>query len=143
MSTDDAENCLAQPTRFDISWTCSLPDWIYTYLRSFYNDSSRPLGTNNTIYENVGMPNVLYELQGDVSRECDDGGEHCELHSAGNGLLSETEFDTAIADLTISLLCRRACSRAPTKYRFLGLGILGIPYILVFLMSKEFSKDYH
>ena len=102
------------------------PDWIFTYLRSFYNDSSRPLGTNNTIYENVGMPNVLYELQGDVSRECDDNGEHCQLHSAGNGLLSETEFDTAIADLTNFLYyASESLFENAGKVSVLGLGVFG------------------
>jgi ubiquinol-cytochrome c reductase cytochrome c1 subunit len=39
-------------------------DWIYTYLKSFYTDPSRPLGVNNTVFPNVGMPHVLWELQG-------------------------------------------------------------------------------
>lgn len=39
-------------------------DWIYTYLKSFYTDPSRPLGVNNTVFANVGMPHVLWELQG-------------------------------------------------------------------------------
>ena len=39
-------------------------DWLYTYLRSFYRDEKRPTGWNNVVFENVGMPNVLYELQG-------------------------------------------------------------------------------
>lgn len=40
------------------------PDWIYTYLRSFYRDSERPSGWNNLAFENVGMPHVLWGLQG-------------------------------------------------------------------------------
>jgi ubiquinol-cytochrome c reductase cytochrome c1 subunit len=40
-------------------------DWLYTYLRGFYRDSERPTGWNNVIFENVGMPHVLYELQGE------------------------------------------------------------------------------
>ena len=40
------------------------PDWIYTYLTSFYIDESRPLGVNNKVYENVGMPHVLIDMQG-------------------------------------------------------------------------------
>ena len=145
MSTDDAENWFgAAPPDLTLAGRVHSPDWIYTYLRSFYNDSSRPLGTNNTIYENVGMPNVLYELQGDVSRECDDDGEHCELHSAGNGLLSETEFDTAIADLTNFLYyIGEPVRERRQSIGFWVLAFLGILYILVFLMSKEFSKDYH
>ena len=39
-------------------------DWVYTYLKSFYSDPNRPLGTNNTLYPNVGMPNVLWSLEG-------------------------------------------------------------------------------
>ena len=39
-------------------------DWIYNYLKSFYSDSKRPFGVNNTVFSNVGMPNVLLSLQG-------------------------------------------------------------------------------
>ncbi|MBE9568767.1 MAG: cytochrome c1, partial [Proteobacteria bacterium] len=40
------------------------PNWIYTYLRSFYVDSDRPTGFNNPVFPDVGMPNVLWSLQG-------------------------------------------------------------------------------
>jgi len=47
------------------------PDWIYTYLRTFYEDSSRPFGVNNLVFENVAMPHVLAGLQGrQVRSEC-------------------------------------------------------------------------
>ncbi len=39
-------------------------DWIYNYLKGFHTDASRPFGVNNTIFDNVGMPNVLANLQG-------------------------------------------------------------------------------
>jgi ubiquinol-cytochrome c reductase cytochrome c1 subunit len=39
-------------------------DWIYSFLKSFHTDPSRPLGVNNTVFQNVGMPHVLWELQG-------------------------------------------------------------------------------
>lgn len=39
-------------------------DWIYTYLKSFYLDESRPLGWNNTVFPNASMPNPLWQLQG-------------------------------------------------------------------------------
>jgi ubiquinol-cytochrome c reductase cytochrome c1 subunit len=39
-------------------------DWIYSFLKGFYTDPSRPLGVNNTVFANVGMPHVLWELQG-------------------------------------------------------------------------------
>ena len=40
-------------------------DWLYTYLRSFYRDASRPTGWNNVVYPNVAMPHVLWQLQGE------------------------------------------------------------------------------
>lgn len=40
------------------------PDWLYTYLRAYYRDSTRPTGWNNALFENVGMPHVLWQLQG-------------------------------------------------------------------------------
>ncbi len=47
------------------------PDWFYTYMRTFYVDESRPLGANNLVFENVGMPHVLEGLQGKQIRpEC-------------------------------------------------------------------------
>jgi len=39
-------------------------DWLYTYLRAYYRDAGRPTGWNNALFENVGMPNVLWQLQG-------------------------------------------------------------------------------
>lgn len=39
-------------------------DWLYTYLRAYYRDSTRPTGWNNALFANVGMPHVLWELQG-------------------------------------------------------------------------------
>lgn len=40
-------------------------DWLYTYLRTFYRDGSTPTGWNNMVYPNVGMPHVLWALQGE------------------------------------------------------------------------------
>ena len=40
------------------------PEWIYTYLKNFYVDPSRPLGVNNRVFKDVGMPHALLDLQG-------------------------------------------------------------------------------
>ena len=40
------------------------PEWVYTYLRNFYADPSRPLGVNNRVFKDVGMPHALFDLQG-------------------------------------------------------------------------------
>ena len=39
-------------------------DWLYTYLRSYYRDATRATGWNNAVFPNVGMPHVLFEMQG-------------------------------------------------------------------------------
>ncbi len=122
-------------------------DWLYTYLKSFYNDPSRPFGTNNKIFPNVGMPNVFYELQGDVS--CDDHGTGdpaaCDLHHVeGTGELSAEEFDTMVGDLVNFLYYVGEPVRARRQeIGFWVLAFLGVLYILAALMGREFSKDYH
>ncbi|MBV8666025.1 MAG: cytochrome c1 [Burkholderiaceae bacterium] len=83
------------------------PDWIYTYLRSYYKDDNRPTGWNNMVFPNVGMPHVFWELQGEqkavfVDEKGEDGKEvhrfdHFELVKPGK--LSKLEYDTAVADL--------------------------------------------
>jgi ubiquinol-cytochrome c reductase cytochrome b subunit len=123
------------------------PDWLYTYMKSFYNDESRPLGANNKLFANVGMPNALHNLQGDVV--CDDHGTgdptQCDLtHVEGTGSLTPAEFDETVADLVNFLYYIGEPIRA--KRQSIGvwvLAFLGLLYILVFFMSREFSKDYH
>ena len=123
------------------------PAWLYTYLRSFYHDPSRPLGTNNTVFPNVGMPNVLHELQGDVWCTVPAASDptQCQLqHTAGTGSMTPTEFDQAVADLVNFLYYMGEPVRS--KRQYLGiwvLAFLAVLYLLVALMSREFSKDYH
>ncbi|MBT7878994.1 MAG: cytochrome c1, partial [Gammaproteobacteria bacterium] len=57
------------------------PEYLYTYMRVFYEDKTRPLGVNNLLYENVAMPHPLVELQGlqrkvckQIPRVADNGG---------------------------------------------------------------------
>lgn len=85
------------------------PDWLYTYLRSYYKDDSRPTGWNNLVFPNVGMPHVLWELQGiRVAKFADEKDPHEEgklIHKFTGfeqlkpGKMSEVEYDNAVADL--------------------------------------------
>ena len=38
------------------------PEWLYTYLTTFYVDPDRPYGVNNLVFKDVGMPHVLLDL---------------------------------------------------------------------------------
>ncbi len=55
---------LSLTARSRATYTSTGPDWLYTYLRTFYRDAERPTGWNNLVFENVGMPHVLWSLQG-------------------------------------------------------------------------------
>lgn len=67
MPVEDAGKWFGAPAP-DLTLTARIksggPDWIYSYLKGFYTDPSRPMGVNNTVFPNVGMPHVLYDLQG-------------------------------------------------------------------------------
>ena len=82
-------------------------DWIYSYLKSFYVDPSRPFGVNNTVFKDVGMPHVLQELQGIPHKVYEtkliDGEEQqvfVGIETDGSGELSEDEYDRAVLDIT-------------------------------------------
>jgi ubiquinol-cytochrome c reductase cytochrome c1 subunit len=126
-------------------------DWLYTYLRSFYLDSSRPTGVNNLVFPDVGMPDVLWELQGwqkpvITTVKDTDGTERkvIELELEEPGLMSPKEFDRAVRDL-VNFLDYMA---EPGKHDRQALGVKVILFLLVFLvvaylMKKEFWKDVH
>lgn len=66
MPAKDAGNWFGAPPP-DLTLEARLrggPDWVYSYLKGFYTDPSRPMGVNNTVFHNVGMPNILWELEG-------------------------------------------------------------------------------
>ena len=123
-------------------------DWIYTYLRSFYKDDSRPMGVNNTVFPEVGMPNILWELEGMkklVNKE--EVHEHHakpEFEKISEGKMSGPEFDSAIRDLTAYMVYMGE----PAKLVRYELGVwvllfLAILFVVSYIMKKEFWKDVH
>lgn len=122
------------------------PDWIYTYLRSFYVDSSRPSGWNNLIFPNVGMPHMLADLQGEqkLHAEGKEGHEARKLVLDKPGSLKPAEYDAAIADLVNYLVFMGEPAKL-VRYN-LGLKVLGFLLLLLVLMyalKREFWKDIH
>jgi ubiquinol-cytochrome c reductase cytochrome c1 subunit len=127
-------------------------DWVYTYLRSFYVDGARPLGFNNIVFPDVGMPNVLAELQGlqkaVFKEEKDkDGRSHKvfeKFEQISPGKMSPGEFDSAVRDLTAYL----AYMAEPVRVERVSLGIkvllfLAVFFVLAYLLKKEYWKDVH
>ncbi len=62
MSAEDAKAWFGvKPPDLSLTARSRGPNWIYTYMRSFYRDESTSTGWNNTLYPNVAMPHILYE----------------------------------------------------------------------------------
>jgi len=148
MSKDDAEAWFgAAPPDLTLIGRVRSADWLYTYLKSFYADDTKKFGTNNKLFANVAMPNVLHELQGDVTCEAhgEEDASHCELsHVAGTGSLSAEEFDTTVAELVNFLYYVGEPIRA--RRQEIGIWVLlllGVLYVLTVLLGREFRKDYH
>ncbi|CAK4069382.1 cytochrome c1 [Vibrio sp. 16] len=126
-------------------------DWLYTYLRSFYADPSRPFGVNNVVFPSVGMPHVLEELQGIPTPVYEthvvDGEKVTKvvgIESDGTGELNDEEYDNAVRDLVNFL----EYSGDPVKLErhALGwwvMGFLVIFTIVVVLLKKEYWRDVH
>jgi ubiquinol-cytochrome c reductase cytochrome c1 subunit len=116
MKPDDAKEWfgavppdLSVITRAKSSGAGSGADYLYTYLRSFYKDDTRPTGWNNMVLPNVAMPHVLWQLQGvqaakfeDVADEHEPGKtEHkfVGFEQVSKGTMTKAEYDTNVADL--------------------------------------------
>ena len=134
-------------------------DWLYTYLRGFYKDEARPWGVNNTVFPDVGMPNVLEYLQGEQINTCTkDELLHAEkridpltgkvmggcLTVSTKGQQTPEEFDKTIYDLVNFM----AYIGEPSKMDSHRIGT----YVLIFLfffffvayaLKKEYWKDVH
>ncbi|MEZ5524610.1 MAG: cytochrome c1 [Pseudomonadales bacterium] len=132
------------------------PEWLYTYLRSFYRDDSRPWGVNNKVFPNVGMPHVLMELQG--LQECAPGGHKIDpltgasmgedpcgsLKVGEKGSLTAEEYDQVVYDL-VNFLAYTAEPMAKERKR---LGVYVLLFILLFgifayLLNREYWKGIH
>jgi ubiquinol-cytochrome c reductase cytochrome c1 subunit len=131
-------------------------DWLYSYLRGFYRDPSRPTGWNNTIFPNVGMPHVLWQLQGEQALETQVRTipigtkgevrkyEEQKLKVVKPGILKSADYDHLVADLVNFL----AYVGEPGRQWRIDLGIwvlmvLAAFTFLSYLIKKEYWKDVH
>jgi ubiquinol-cytochrome c reductase cytochrome c1 subunit len=114
------------------------PDWLYTYLRTFYRDPKTATGWNNAVFENVGMPHALWTLQGERAYDR----EKREWREISKGALAPVEYDMAVRDLVNFLAY--AGEPAATDRRAIGIVVLfflGILFIFTYLLKKEYWKD--
>jgi ubiquinol-cytochrome c reductase cytochrome c1 subunit len=126
------------------------PDWIYTYLRSFYRDPSSKTGWNNTVFPNVAMPHVLWQYQGDqvlnVTERMDEhtGDMHRtqKLALARPGSMKPLEYDTYVADL-VNYLAYMSEPTQPARKQWgvLVLFLLAGFLVISYLLKKSYWKD--
>ena len=124
-------------------------DWIYTYLKSFYLDESRPLGWNNKLFPNASMPNPLWELQGLQHAEFGEpdvaGERHPErLVVTSPGRVKPQEYDQTVRDITNFL--EYAGEPAVLKRQSMGVWVvlfLALLSFLAYLLKNEYWTDVH
>jgi ubiquinol-cytochrome c reductase cytochrome c1 subunit len=128
-------------------------DWLYNYLRGFYVDDTRVgLGVNNGVFQNVGMPHVLAELQGlqqpKYKSVTDSHGNESEIivdfEIIKAGSMTKSEYDNTIHDL-VAFLDYLAEPYKQTR-KNVGTGVLIFLFaflILAYLLKKEYWKDVH
>ena len=127
-------------------------DYVYTYLRSYYRDETRPTGWNNAAFPNVGMPNVLWELQGPQRAVYD---EVKNPHEAGKtmhvlkgfepisaGTMTQAQYNDNVADLVAFL----QWMGEPEQNNRVRLGVwvllfLGVFTVIAWRLNAAFWKD--
>jgi len=123
-------------------------DWIFAYLKSFYLDPTRPSGWNNTVFPNVSMPNVLWELQGAqraVLAPAKPGEDaRVEKLEPGKGRQSAAEYDETARDLTAFL----AYVGEPAALKRESMGVWVVLFLafftlLAYLLKSEYWRDVH
>jgi ubiquinol-cytochrome c reductase cytochrome c1 subunit len=125
------------------------PEWLYTYLRTFYADDTKIFGVNNLAFPNAGMPHVLESLQGTprkVYREkmVDGQMQKTDVFDivVSGGSLSPEEYDATIRDLVNFLEYTGEPTRL--KSEAIGRGVLiflVIFFVFAYLLKKEYWRD--
>ncbi len=141
MAPEDAKKWLgAVPPDLSVEVRARGEDWIYSYMRGFYRDASRPTGWNNAVFDKVGMPHILYELQGEQILNH----ETHELELVKPGKLSVEEYDQLAADLTNYMAFMSEPDK--TKRLTMGwfvLGFLALLLVFAYRLKKAYWKDIH
>jgi ubiquinol-cytochrome c reductase cytochrome c1 subunit len=126
-------------------------DWLYTYLRTFYKDESRPNGWNNLAFQNVGMPHVLYELQGtQVLEKAKAEGEHAEgtghkkLVLEKPGTMTPVQYDALVRDLVNYLVFMGEPAReSRVQIGTVTLIFLFLFFVITYALKKNYWKEVH
>jgi ubiquinol-cytochrome c reductase cytochrome c1 subunit len=124
-------------------------DYIYTYMRTFYVDSTKATGWNNLAFPNIAMPHALWELQGKRAPIYETVKEHGkDLHvfkgweQLTPGTMTPAQYDQAVGDLVNYL--QWMAEPAQDKRVQLGIWVLAFLLVLTFFtwrLNAAFWKE--
>jgi ubiquinol-cytochrome c reductase cytochrome c1 subunit len=138
------------PPDLSLAARAKSPDWLYTYLKSFYRDPNSKTGWNNTVFPNVAMPNVLWEYQGEqalhvTERQDPNTGDMkrtAHLVMEGRGSLTSIEYDQYVADLVNYLAYMAEPAQTDRKFwGIIALFVLTAFAVVALMLKHEFWKD--
>ena len=144
----------AMPPDLSVIARAKGPDYLYTYLRTFYKDDTKATGWNNLAFPSVGMPHVMWELQGirtaKYAEEKDPHDATKTVHvfkgfeQVTPGKLKPQEFDDAMGDLVAYLQWMGEPAQLDRK----RLGVWVLMFLAVFTvlawgLNKSYWKDIH
>jgi ubiquinol-cytochrome c reductase cytochrome c1 subunit len=124
-------------------------DYLYTYMRTFYRDAEKPTGWNNLAFPNVGMPHVLWQLQGEREPEWETLKEHGHEEKIfkgwkqlSPGSMTPLQYDQAVGDLVGYL----QWMGEPAQNHRVRVGawvmlFLALLFVLVWRLNAAFWKD--
>jgi len=114
-------------------------DWLYTFLTSFYQDSTRPFGVNNKLYPNINMPHVLWWMEG-VKKPLDKDLSSFKYIEIGS--MTEKEYKKSVTDL-VNFLTYVSEPAQLDRYKigFWVILFLVIFSFVAFLLKIEYWKD--
>ncbi len=115
-------------------------DWLASYLQTFYLDPSRPTGVNNLTFKDVGMPHVMWDLQGWQRAVFSDDGKHIVgLELARPGNMNEEQYQQTVNDLVSYLVY----VGEPAKLKRYHVGTWVILFLIIFIFfSVKLKKEY-
>ena len=124
-------------------------DYLYTDLRTYYRDPTKATGWNNLVFPNVGMPHVLWELQGDREPQYETKTEHGHetkifkgWKQLSPGAMTPLQYDQAVGDL-VGYLQWMSEPAQNTRVR-VGVWVLlflGIFTVIAWRLNAAFWKD--
>lgn len=124
-------------------------DYLYTFLRTFYRDNTKATGWNNLAFPSVGMPHVMWELQGErraILEDVEVKGQKTQVFKGweqiSQGTMSAQEYDQAVGDL-VNYLQWMGEPAQSTRIR-VGVGVLiflGIFILIAWRLNAAFWKD--